>query len=325
MSTRLMMSAAAAALLAACSPGAEDNAAEESGAMEEGAGQTGAMNEASGEMAASGEDTDAIGSLLAGAQLVDILAHERRAGDRDRDEFRNPMETMAFFGIEPDMTVAEALPGGGWYTRIILPYVAADGRYVALNYQEALWEQMYGERWTEETQAEIRAWPQTAPASLAEHGPASAQAIDAYMLDAIPEGQDGQGDAVLFIRALHHLNRIDPAYMQEALGEVHDFLAPGGIAGVVQHRAPEDMDPEMTTGSRGYMKQSDVVAAFEQAGFVLEESSEINANPDDTADWERGVWAMAPSNAGDSDEEDVAPPQSFGESDRMTLRFVKPE
>jgi len=81
----------------------------------------------------------------------------------------------------------------------------------------------------------------------------------------------------------------------------------------------------MTTGDRGYMKQSDVVAAFEQAGFVLDESSEINANPADTADWEQGVWGLPPRNAGDSEGEDVDPPRSIGESDRMTLRFVKPE
>ena len=270
-------------------------------------------------------DADAIGALLAGAQLVDILEHERREADRARDEFRNPMETIAFFGLQPDMTVAEALPGGGWYTRVILPYVAAEGRYVALNYQEAVFERLYGERWTEETQAQIRAWPETAPETLAAHGPATTEAIDAYMLDAIPDEENGEADAVLFIRALHHLNRFDPAYMQEALAEVYDFLRPGGIVGVVQHRAPEDMAADMTTGSRGYLKQSDVIAAFEQAGFVLEETSEINANPADTADWEQGVWGLPPSNAGDTEDEDVAPARSIGESDRMTLRFRKPE
>lgn len=321
--TRLMLSAAAAALIAACSPQGEP----EEG-METGAEQTGAMEEtasAEQESAMAAEDGDAIAALLAGAQLVDILAHERREADRARDEWRNPMETIAFFGIEPDMTVAEALPGGGWYTRILLPYVAGEGRYVALNYQEALFERMYGERWTEETQAQIRGWPETAPAALAEHGPATAEAIDAYMLDAIPDEQDGQADAVVFIRALHHMNRFDPAYLDQALTEVYGFLRPGGVVGVVQHRAPEDMDPGMTTGSRGYMKQSDVIAAFERNGFVLEESSEINANPADTAAWEQGVWGMAPTNAGDTAEEDVAPPASLGESDRMTLRFRKPE
>ncbi|TGY89705.1 hypothetical protein E5163_00765 [Marinicauda algicola] len=324
--TRLMLSAAAAALLAACLPQAEDEAAEtgthETGTMQEAAPAEGA---ASDETAMAEADADAIGALLAGAQLVDIIEHERREADRARDEFRNPMETIAFFGLQPDMTVAEALPGGGWYTRVILPYVAAEGRYVALNYQEAVFERLYGERWTEETQAQIRAWPETAPEALAAHGPATTEAIDAYMLDAIPDEENGEADAVLFIRALHHLNRFDPAYMQEALAEVYDFLRPGGIVGVVQHRAPEDMAADMTTGSRGYLKQSDVIAAFEQAGFVLEETSEINANPADTADWEQGVWGLPPSNAGDTEDEDVAPSRSIGESDRMTLRFRKPE
>lgn len=325
---RLILSAAAAALMAACSPQGEPDEGMENGSEETNAAETGAMDDAAPEAGQTGmadEDSDAIASLLAGAQLVDILAHERREADRARDQFRNPMETIAFFGLEPDMTIAEALPGGGWYARILLPYVAGEGRYVALNYQEEVWEQLYGERWSDETQATTRAWPETAPEALAEYGPAAAQDIDAFMLDAIPDDQNGEADAVLLVRALHHLNRFDPAYLQEALAEIYDFLRPGGIVGVVQHRAPEDMDAEMTTGSRGYMKQSDVVAAFEEAGFVLEESSEINANPDDTADWEQGVWGMAPSNAGDSEDEDVAPPASLGESDRMTLRFRKPE
>ena len=204
--TRLMLSAAAAALLAACSPQAEEEAADtgadETGTMQEAAPAEGEA--ATEETAMAEADADAIGALLAGAQLVDILEHERREADRARDEFRNPMETIAFFGLQPDMTVAEALPGGGWYTRVILPYVAAEGRYVALNYQEAVFERLYGERWTEETQAQIRAWPETAPETLAAHGPATTEAIDAYMLDAIPDEENGEADAVLFIRALHH-------------------------------------------------------------------------------------------------------------------------
>lgn len=326
--TRFMMAAASSiALLAACSPQGADESETDAPMNDEAmpADEADSMSAPGqgGEM--SQEDGDAIASLLAGAQLVDILAHERREGDRARDEFRHPMDTIAFFGLEPDMTIAEALPGGGWYTRILLPYVAGDGRYVALNYQEDVWAQMYGENWNEESQAEVRNWPETAPAALAENGPVSADAISAYMLDAIPASEDGQGDAVLFIRALHHLNRFGSEHMDVALGEVHDFLKPGGMVGVVQHRAPADETDERASGDRGYMREADVIAAFERNGFELAESSDINANPADTADYERGVWMLPPSNGGDSEGEDVPPLQSVGESDRMTLRFVKPD
>ncbi|MEQ8434373.1 MAG: hypothetical protein RIA71_09035 [Oceanicaulis sp.] len=320
--------------LSACAPEAEDTEgpAIETMGEEETAADTmmdgeGASDDATGEP--TGETMDEAmaepGAMEEAPSGIEaILADPRREADRARDEFRNPGETLAFFGVEPSDTVAEALPGGGWYTRVVLPYVAQEGRYLALNYQTAVWEQLYGDRWTEETAAEMAAWPETAPAALAENGPVEAADISAYTLDAIPDSEDGQGDVVLFVRALHHLNRFGGDHMQVALGEVFDFLKPGGVVGVVQHRAPEDMDAEMTTGSRGYLKQSDVVAAFEAAGFVLDASSEINANPGDTAAHEQGVWGMAPSNAGDSEGEDVPPAQSLGESDRMTLRFMKP-
>ena len=329
MKTLWTTTAFAALMLAACAPEAEDAPAVDTMGEEETAADTMMDGDAAYE---DGEDEDAAiepetadAEPQSGADLETILADPRRDGDRARDEFRNPRETLAFFGVEPDDTVAEALPGGGWYTRVILPYVADEGRYLALNYQTEVWEQLYGDRWTEETAAEMAAWPETAPEALAEFGPETASDISAYMLDSIPESEGGQGDVVLFIRALHHLNRFGGDYMSVALGEVYDFLKPGGVVGVVQHRAPEDMDAEMTTGSRGYMKQSDVVAAFEAAGFVLDGESELNANPEDTADHEQGVWGMAPSNGGDTEEEDVPPAQSLGESDRMTLKFRKPE
>lgn len=319
--------------LAACAPENEDTdapAMETMGEEETAAdtmmdGETDAMEP---EMGGESGDMDAAmdSAMMDGGSDMDaILADAQRDGDRARDEFRNPGETLAFFGVEPDDTVAEALPGGGWYTRVILPYVAEEGRYVALNYSMDQWEEMYGDRWTEESVAELSAWTQTAPEALAENGPVSAEDIGAHMLGSIPDSEDGSADVVLFIRALHHMMKFETDYAQAALADVYDFLKPGGVVGVVQHRAPEDMDAEMTSGTRGYVKQSDVVAAFEAAGFVLDGESDINANPADSADHEQGVWGLPPSNAGDSEGEDVAPMQSVGESDRMTLRFVKPE
>ena len=144
-----------------------------------------------------------------------------------------------------------------------------------------------------------------------------AQPIVGYTIDNIPDEEDGQADAVLFIRAMHHLFRFDEPLVDAALAEVFDVLAPGGVVGVVQHRAPEDADAEFATGGNGYLKQSDVIAAFERAGFVLEESSEINANPNDPAD--SFVWRLPPSTTDNPDT------LAIGESDRMTLRFRKPE
>ena len=327
----LWMSAAAAVLLAACGPQGEDPApSEDMDAAEnmDAADDMDAMDAEDDAALAGGQESgDSMDMAEAeeGDALAAVLAHERRADDMARDEFRHPRETMEFFGVEPDMTVGEVLPGGGWYTRILLPYLAEDGRYVALNYQLDVWEEMYGDNWTEETAAEMAAWPDTAPEELAANGPDTAAPITAFMLDDIPYAQDGEADAVLYIRALHHLNRFDPAFLEEALSETYDFLRPGGIVGVVQHRAPEDQPAEMTTGDRGYLKESVVIAAFEAAGFTLEASSEINANPADAADYDGGVWRLPPTNAGDSEEEDVDPPQSTGESDRMTLLFRKPE
>lgn len=335
MKTLWTTAALSALMLAACAPEAEDADAPAVDTMgeQETAADTmmnpedaDAMSDGEGADAMDGADMDAESMQAdAGSHMEAILADSRRDEDRARDEFRNPGETLAFFGVEPGDTVAEALPGGGWYTRVILPYVAEEGRYVALNYSIPQWEEMYGDRWGEEAEAELSAWTETAPEALAENGPVEAGAIDAYMLGSIPDGEDGQADAVLFIRALHHMMKFETDYLATALEDVYAFLKPGGVVGVVQHRAPEDMDAEMTTGSRGYVKQSDVVAAFEAAGFVLDGESDINANPADTADHEQGVWGMGPSNAGDTEEEDVPPSRDLGESDRMTLRFVKPE
>ena len=115
---------------------------------------------------------------------------------------------------------------------------------------------------------------------------------------------------------MHHLFRFDEPIIDTALSETYDMLASGGVAGVVQHRAPEDADPGFANGNNGYLKQSDVVAAFERAGFVLEEASEINANPNDPAD--SFVWRLPPTTTDNPDT------QAIGESDRMTLRFRKP-
>jgi len=248
------------------------------------------------------------------SKLDVVLAHERRDEDRARDEHRHPEETLEFFGLEPDMAVGEVLPGGGWYTRILLPYVTPEGSYVALDYPLELIRAMRGDE-----AAEARAdWPEEQVAALQEWAPEGAE-ISAYAFGQIPDDMNGQLDAVLFVRSLHHLNRIDVAHLDQAVSDAFAMLRPGGVVGVVQHRARPDASDEYASGDKGYLRESDVVAAFERGGFQLEARSEVNANPLDTADYEAGVWTLPPSGRGGEEYAEI------GESDRMTLKFVKPE
>ena len=251
-----------------------------------------------------------------GTSLADVIAHERRDERRGRDEWRHPMETLSFFGIEPDMTIVEVLPGkGGWYTEILMPLTADEGRLIGVTYPESLWIQMFGS-WDAERAENFGADISQMGRYLGVDGVEPAEPIVGYAIDSIPDSENGQADAVLFFRAMHHLFRFDEPLVDAALAEVFDMLAPGGVVGVVQHRAPEDAAADFANGNNGYLKQSDVIAAFERAGFVLEESSEINANPNDPANGP--VWRLPPSTTDNPDT------LAIGESDRMTLRFRKP-
>jgi predicted methyltransferase len=254
---------------------------------------------------------------VTGANLADVIAHERRDENRARDEWRHPLATLSFFGIDPEMTIVEVLPGnGGWYTQILAPFTAAQGRLIGVTYPEMLWVQMFP-TWNEDNHERYGADISQMGRYMTIEGIERAQPIVGYAIDNIPDEENGQADAVLFFRAMHHLFRFEEPLVDTALSEVFDVLAPGGVVGVVQHRAPEEADAEFSNGSSGYLKQSDVVAAFERAGFVLEETSEINANPNDPADGI--VWRLPPSTTDNPDTLDI------GESDRMTLRFRKPK
>ncbi len=253
---------------------------------------------------------------VASANLADIIAHDRRDENRARDEYRHPLDTLSFLGIEPDMTIVEVLAGnGGWYTQILNPFTAEQGRLIGVTYPESLWVQMFS-TWSEDNYERFGADITQMGRYMSVQGIESSQPIVGYTIDNIPDEENGQADAVLFFRAMHHLFRFEEPLVDTALSEVFDVLAPGGVVGVVQHRAPEDADPEFANGDNGYLKQSDVVAAFERAGFVLEEASEINANPNDPVDGY--VWRLPPSTTDNPDT------SAIGESDRMTLRFRKP-
>lgn len=270
------------------------------------------------------ETVDEVVEMTAEAKLGAILAAQPE-DVQARYGARNPAGTLAFFGIEPGMVVAEALPGGGWYSKILLPYLGEDGVLVGAHYPDDVWGQFgFGDEWTATRIEGTENWP-TEAAEWAIDGAAK---IKSVRLTEMPEEADGKLDAVLFIRALHNLNRFsndETPYMADTLAEAYRVLKPGGIVGVVQHSAPDANSDEWADGSNGYLKKAALVAAFEGAGFELVGSSELNANPNDVPNEEEFVWRLPPVMAGtEEDTPERAAYEAVGESNRMTLKFRKP-
>jgi predicted methyltransferase len=256
----------------------------------------------------------------AAEQLAAVLADPRRDADRARDVWRHPQETLEFFGVTPNMVVAEVNPGEGWYTRVLVPYVGERGGYMAIEYSRQAHALLDADRSRSSAISPVDMFLSSFPALAAASGPAGSNVIGAYAFDEIPSELYGTVDAVLFLRSLHNLQRTGT--LQGALAEAYALLKPGGVVGVEQHRAKPDATDSYVTGDKGYLREADVIAAFAAAGFVFEEASEINANPDDPANWPNGVWTLPPElTLGVLDREDYI---AIGESDRMTLRFRKP-
>jgi len=249
----------------------------------------------------------------ANAALASVLAHERRAEDRARDQYRHPAETLAFFQVEPGMNVVDYLPAGGWYTRIIAPYLGPQGHYIAMGPNVGQMEERmrnYMGGLAEKFPRDAAGW------NLGEAVPR----MSAFNVDQYPETLDGTIDRVLIFREMH--NQLRFGWLHEDMLAIRRMLKPGGMVGLTDHRAEEDAPYSMTDGNKGYLRQSDVIELMDVYGFDLVGSSEINANPRDTKDYERGVWALPPGLAGATDE--TRPRlQAIGESDRMTLLFRK--
>ncbi len=249
--------------------------------------------------------------------LDDVLSHARRAEDAPRDTYRHPKETLAFFGVKPDMTVAEYGPGGGWYTRVLLPYIAPKGTYIAVGTDSDVLE--FSSRARE---ARSKSWPERFPATASEWTGINPESIKAYESDEVPEEMLGTVDRILIFRSLHGMmggNRAD-----SELRSLRSLLKDDGMVGVVQHRAKADAPFAYANGSKGYLRQKDVIALFELNGFELVKSSETNANPKDPRDHEVGVWTLPPRLAtAERNPADKAKYEAIGESDRMTLLFKK--
>jgi predicted methyltransferase len=238
-----------------------------------------------------------------------IAAPTRTPANVARDRYRHPFETLSFFGVKPTDTVVEIWPSGGWFTEILAPYLAAHGSYVAAS---------MGAQGNDG----VRRLATAHPDLYGRMGYASFPAFDA----ADQRVPDGSADVVLTFRNVHNwrmgYRRDRQPYAEEAFRQMYAMLKPGGTLGIVDHRLPEDASDERERTS-GYMKVSTIRRLAEQAGFRFVAASEVNANPRDTADWPDGVWTLPPTlRHGDTDRDRYL---AIGESDRMTLRFVKPE
>ena len=204
----------------------------------------------------------------------------RSESDRARDGARHPAQTLDFFQLEAGMTVAEALPGGGWYTRILAPYLGAEGAIYGVNYAKEVWP-LFG--FMDEKQIEERMGAtEKFPRQVAKYTDNNMNA-QGFTFATAPEKAYKTVDRFLIIRALHNLNRFESKIgsRSQALSAVRVLLKNDGLVGVVQHRILESADDAGADGSRGYLKQSAVITMFEQAGFELVASSEMNANPKD--------------------------------------------
>jgi predicted methyltransferase len=256
--------------------------------------------------------------------LSDVLAAQPEQ-TQARYVHRHPAQTLEFFGIEPGMTVMEALPGGGWYSKILLPYLGDEGALIGANYTTSMRrlfgfyteEQLQqGETWTTDWPAKAAAWTQEADTP-----------VSGFIFGSLPQNMTESADAVMFIRALHNLARFEDqgGFLTAALNDAYNILKPGGVVGVVQHAIAETAPDDWAKGNRGYLKQSFVIAQMEQAGFIFEEASAINANPKDQPQDGDVVWRLPPVLSGSKDNPDqAAMMQTIGESNRMTLRFRKP-
>lgn len=262
------------------------------------------------------EDDAAVEATETNAALEEVLAHERRDEDRARDQYRNPAETLAFFDVRPEHTVIEYAPGGGWYTRVLAPYVIGEGSYIGVGFAPEGIDAL-----GDEFAARVRTGGENFPATQSEALGIPAEDLPFYFGNAIPEDLAGTVDRVLIFRMMHNLIRWDIADAEvDALAAT---LKPDGLLGVVQHRAKPDAPEDYVDGNRGYLKEADLIAFFEGKGFELVGTSEVNANPNDTADYESGVWTLPPSFAlGEENRETYA---AIGESDRMTLLFRRAE
>ncbi|MEJ2139487.1 MAG: methyltransferase [Gammaproteobacteria bacterium] len=253
---------------------------------------------------------DAPGSPDNGGLAAMLAGDHRSPENTARDKYRHPAETLGFFGLRPDSTVVEIWPGAGWYTEIIAPYVREQGKFIAAGFDP-------------DSEVDfIRAGVAKYRAKLDER-PDLYDRVEMTVLmppDKYDFAAPASVDLILTFRSIH--NWMPRDVQGEMLAAMYKALKPGGVLGVVEHRGipSEPQDPKAASG---YVNQEYAIEMIERAGFVLNGSSEINANPADTKDHPEGVWTLPPTlRLGAQDKDKYL---AIGESDRFTLRFVKPE
>ncbi len=231
----------------------------------------------------------------------------RSPGNVARDPYRHPAQTLAFFGIRPDSTVVEILPGsGGYYMEILAPWLQDQGRYIAANRDGSL----------PQYQADHEKLLQRLKAEPILYGKVQ---VTPFRADRHAVAPAGSADVVISFRNLH--NWMDDKELDASLKAFYLALKPGGVLGIVDHRGRTDQTQEAQQAS-GYVRQDAAIALIEKAGFQFDASSEVNANPKDTKDYPEGVWTLPPSyRLKNQDREKY---RAIGESDRFTLRFLKP-
>ncbi len=246
-------------------------------------------------------------NVRAGLKAV-LAGKQRRPADVERDAQRHPAETLEFLGLTPSETVLEYGPGEGWYTEILAPLLAKKGKLIITtsdpNGPKDARSTYYGER----TKLFLERLPEA-------YGKVETVVLDPH---APHLGADASVDAVLLFRGAHGM--INDKTLDTDLAEFHRILKPHGVLGIEQHRAPAGADPT-ESAKKGYVPEAWLISEVEKAGFKLAGKSEINANPKDTKDYPAGVWTLPPTlRLGDQDK---AKYLAIGESDRMTLKFVK--
>lgn len=272
-------------------------------------------------------------TLLVGNLFADGFDGERLAAvlDAQPDEikaryaYRHPAETLEFFEVAPGSVVIEALPGGGWYTKILAPYLGPDGRLVGVDYAWDMFP-LFG-FFSEERLEAKKTWATDWVAGTAEWGIVDGAPISAFVFGSMPDEAKGTADTVLFIRAMHNLARFEPdgQFMTTALQNAYDVLKPGGVVGIVQHWARPEMPDEWATGANGYLKYRTVMDAMKNTGFEFVGAIDVNENPLDQPGVDDKVWRLPPvMNTSREDPGLREKMKAIGESNRMTLKFRKP-
>jgi predicted methyltransferase len=242
--------------------------------------------------------------------LAKAVASEFRTADNKlRDQYRHPAETLAFFDIKPEQTVIELWPGGGWYAEILAPYLAEKGQYVAANFETNPATDTNQSAYYKSAGLKFEKWVNDNKASVG-----NVQFVTLDPPAKFSLGKNNSADHVLTFRNLH--NWAMKGELEGVFEAAHDVLKVGGSLGIVEHRANIGMAAES-----GYMDQNQMVELANKYGFELTGSSEVNANPKDTKDYQKGVWTLPPRLAmGDQDKQKYL---DIGESDRMTIKFTK--